>query len=219
VNAGTVAVLGSAAVYPLLVGTYGDLYRAFMAQVWQHLDSRGSAGLLHPDTHFSGVREAFIRSAAYRHLRVHAHFVNSANWAFEDLDRGWEFGMHIYGPPQEPKFLHLSELRDAKVVSDSLAHDGRGEAPGIKHNGSWDIRPHQERVVSVDAALLASWRALTGSSGGVTQAPLLYPVLVGEQGAIEALAAYRNNLGDLSPLISEGYNETIAKKAGLIRCT
>ncbi|WKD32077.1 class I SAM-dependent DNA methyltransferase [Streptomyces xanthophaeus] len=216
-HAGAVATLGSPTMYPLLIGTQGDLYRAFMAQVWQHIALHGSAGMIHPDTHFGGVREGAIRAASYRHLRVHAHFVNSANWAFEDLSRSQEFGMHIYGTSQEPNFLHVSQLRDAEALPDSLIHDGRGATPGIKHNGSWDIRPHRERVVHVDMALLASWHALTGSTGGSAQTPLLYPVLVGEQGAIEALAAYGNVLADYSPMISSGYHETGAKKDGLIR--
>ncbi|WP_329443376.1 class I SAM-dependent DNA methyltransferase [Streptomyces canus] len=216
-HAGAVATLVSPVTYPLLAGTQGDLYRAFMAQVWQHIAPHGSAGLIHPDTHFGGVREGAIRAATYRHLRVHAHFVNSANWAFEDLDRAQQFGMHIYGTSQEPNFLHVSELRDADVLPDSLTHDGRGATPGIKHNGSWDIRAHRERVVHVNTALLASWQALTGSAGGVAQTPLLYTVLVGEQGAIEALAAYRSSLADFDPLISRGYDEASAKKDGLIR--
>ncbi|MGW4547319.1 class I SAM-dependent DNA methyltransferase [Streptomyces violaceorubidus] len=217
VLAGTVATLGSYATYPLLVGTQGDLYRAFMSRVWQQITPHGSAGLIHPDTHFGGVREGVIRAAAYRHLRVHAHFVNSANWAFDEIDRGWEFGLHIYGTQQEPDFLHLSELRGADVLPDSLLHDGQGVTPGIKHNSSWDIRPHRERVVRVDKDLLASWHALTGSAGGAAQAPLLYPVLVGEQGAIEALSAYHTTLADYRPMISRGYEESGAKKEGLIR--
>ncbi|MFJ4360922.1 class I SAM-dependent DNA methyltransferase [Streptomyces massasporeus] len=216
-HAGAVATLVSPATYQLLVGTQGDLYRAFMTRVWQHAASLGSAGLIHPDTHFGGVREGALRASVYRHLRVHAHFVNSANWAFEDLNRSAEFGMHIYGPPQEPNFLHLSELRGADVLPNSLIHDGQGAAPGIKHNGSWDVRPHRDRVVHVDRALLASWRALTGSAGGEAQTPLLYPVLVGEQGAIQALAAYRGSLTDYDPMITRGFEEADAKKRGLIR--
>ncbi|CAL9425805.1 hypothetical protein SUDANB1_01941 [Streptomyces sp. enrichment culture] len=216
-HAGAVATLGSPATYPLLVGTQGDLYRAFMARVWQQIAPHGSAGMLHPDTHFGGVHEGVIRHAAYQHLRVHAHFVNSANWAFEDLDRGWEFGLHIYGASQEPDFLHVSELRGAEVLPESLIHDGRGVTPGIKHNGSWDIRPHRERLVHVDSVLLGSWQALTGSTGTAAQTALLYPVLVGEQGAIKALADYPLCLGDYRPMISRGYDETKAKKEGLIR--
>ncbi|RSS57998.1 class I SAM-dependent DNA methyltransferase [Streptomyces sp. WAC07061] len=217
IHAGSVATLSSSTSYPLLVGTQGDLYRAFMTQVWLHLAQRGSAGLIHPDTHFSGTREAAIRSAAYRHLRIHAHFVNSARWAFDDLDWAQQFGMHIYGTSQDPDFLHLSELRDAEVVPASLTHEGQGVLPGIKHNGSWDIRPHRERVVHVNSNLLASWQTLTGSTGGASETPLLYPVLVGEQGAIEALASFGTHLADLRPQISSGFHEASARKDGLIR--
>ncbi|MDX3323518.1 MULTISPECIES: class I SAM-dependent DNA methyltransferase [Streptomyces] len=216
-HAGEAAVLGSPTAYPLLTGTQGDLYRAFMAQVWQNMSPCGRAGMIHPDTHFGGAREGIIRSATHRHLRLHAHFVNSANWAFEDLSRSQEFGMHVYGTPQEPNYLHVSQLRDAVALPDSLTHDGQGPAPGIKHNGSWDIRPHRERVVHVDTALLASWHALTGSRGGAAQTSLLYPVLTGEQGAIEALAAHSWSLIDYHPMISSGFHETGATKEGLIR--
>lgn len=214
---GTVTVLGSPATYPLLVGTQGDLYRAFMAQVWQHMAPYGSTGLIHPDTHFGGVREGAIRAAAYRHLRAHGHFVNSANWAFEDLGRTQEFGMHIYGPGREPDFLHLSELRAAEMVPESLIHDGHGEVPSIRYNGSWDVRPHQERVLHVNTTLLANWQMLTGSTGPETQTPLLYPVLRGEQQAIDALASYNQVVADYNPMITSGYHEAGAKKAGLIR--
>ncbi|TQL19670.1 class I SAM-dependent DNA methyltransferase [Streptomyces sp. SLBN-134] len=216
-NSGITASLSSPATYPLLVGTKSDLYRAFMAQVWRHVAQDGSAGLIHPDTHFGGVREGTIRAVAYRHLRIHAHFVNSAQWAFADLDWAQQFGMHIYGTSQEPDFLHLSELRDADVLPASLAHDGRGLAPGIRNNGSWDIRPHRDRVVRVNTELLVNWQALTGSPGSATETPLLYPVLRSEQGAISAIAAYPMSLADYRPLITTGYDEGAAKKDGLIR--
>ncbi|GHD60543.1 class I SAM-dependent DNA methyltransferase [Streptomyces goshikiensis] len=216
VNTGVVATLSSPAVYPLLVGTKGDLYRGFMAQVWQHLAPHGSAGMIHPDTHFGGVHEGAIRASAYRHLRVHGHFVNSANWAFEDLSRSQEFALHIYGTSRDPDFLHVSQLRGADVLTGSMMHDGHGPTPGIKHNGAWDTRPHRERVVHVDAALLTSWHTLTSAAGGATQTPLLYPVLISEQGAIEALASHRNSLDHYCPLITTGYDEASSKKDGLI---
>jgi hypothetical protein len=216
-HTGAVSTLGSLTAYPLLARTQSDLYRAFMTRVWHQIAPHGSAGMIHPDTHFKGVREGALRAAAYRHLRVHAHFVNSAYWAFEDLTDSREFGIHIYGDPREPRFLHVSELRNAEVLPDSITHDGKGPAPSIRHNGSWDIRPHRDRVVHVDTALLASWNALTGSTGAVEQAPLLYPVLVSEQGAIEALASYSKTLFDYEPMISSGYHESSAKKEGLIR--
>ncbi|MFM9451720.1 Eco57I restriction-modification methylase domain-containing protein [Streptomyces europaeiscabiei] len=214
---GSASTLGSPGVYPLLVGTQGDLYRAFMTQVWRHMAPRGSAGVIHPDTHFGGAREGALRRTAYRHLRVHGHFVNSANWAFEDLGRTQEFGTHVYGPSREPDFLHVSELRAAEVLPESLVHDGRGDTPGIRYGVTWDVRPHLARVVHVDIALLASWQSLTGSTRPAGEAPLLYPLLRGEQAAIEALAAHQGSLADYQPMITSGYHEAGAKKDGLIR--
>ncbi|MFD8973663.1 class I SAM-dependent DNA methyltransferase [Streptomyces sp. NPDC059593] len=213
---GTIGALGSTSLYPLLTGTQGDLYRAFMAQIWRHIATFGSAGLIHPDTHFSGAREGAIRAAAYRHLRVHGHFVNSANWAFEDLGRTQEFGVHIYGPPREPNFRHVSELRSAEMLPESLVHTGHGEVPGIRSGTTWDVRPHLERVVHVNRALLTSWQTLTGSSGAATESPLLHPLLRGEQAAIEALAAHPQTLADYQPMLTSGYHEAGAKKDGLI---
>lgn len=69
----------------------------------------------------------------------------------------------------------------------------------------------------MDETLLASWRALTDSVGGAAEAPLLYPVLVGEQGAIEALAAYSHSLADYRPTLTRGYDEAGARRDGLIR--
>ncbi len=75
---GVVASLGSGLAYPLLAGTQPDLYRAFMCQVWSHQSPHGTSGMIHPDTHFGGVKEGALRAAAYRHLRVHGHSSTTA---------------------------------------------------------------------------------------------------------------------------------------------
>lgn len=216
-NSGVVAKLGSQALYPLMAGTQPDLYRAFMCRAWINQSPSSATGLIHPDTHFGGTREARLRSSVYRHLRVHASFINAANWAFEDLSRNQEFGLHIYGPPRNIQFAHLSELYGAEVLPGSLVHDGSGESPGIKHRGNWDIRPHRDRVVIVDTELLAVWRRLSGRDCLVDETPLLYPVLRTERGAIESLAEFSERLDSFSPRISSGYHESSAKKDGLIR--
>ncbi|MFH9353764.1 class I SAM-dependent DNA methyltransferase [Kitasatospora sp. NPDC017646] len=216
-NVGTVSTLGGTSTYPALVGTQPDLYRAFMIQVWKNQSNRSATGLIHPDSHLGGTREAFLRSAAYRHLRAHASFVNASNWAFEDLNRSQDFGLHIYGPPGPISFVHLSQLYSADTLTGSLTHDGRGPAPGVKHRGHWDTRPHRDRVIPVNEDRLTSWRRLSGDVGPIDRTPLLYPVLKTEQGAIDALAAFVDRLGMLSPKISSGYHEASAKRDGYIR--
>ncbi|MFD9952794.1 DNA methyltransferase [[Kitasatospora] papulosa] len=214
---GVSGMLGSPAVYSVVAGTRPDLYRAFMSRVWSNLGGGGMAGLIHPDTHFGGVKDGRLRGAAYRHLRLHASFVNVGNWAFE-ASRNTEFGVHIYGSRQELiRFDNLSRLYGIEPLMASLGHDGRGEVPGMKQNGAWDLRPHKARVIAVDGSVLSEWRRLTGDLEiPASQAALLQPTTTAEQGAIEALSAVGTRLGEHKPPISQGYNETNGRRDGVI---
>ncbi|WP_019063708.1 hypothetical protein [Streptomyces prunicolor] len=216
-NAGMVAMLGGVTTYPLLVGTQPDLYRAFMCRAWGNLDAVGTAGLIHPDTHFSGVKEGPLRGAAYEHLRIHAHFVNEYQ-LFTEIDHRVHFGLHIYGGQQSPNFRHASWIFSPVTLSESIEHDGAGEVPGIKHKGTWDLRPHRARLVTVDAQRLAEWNRLAGDNiAPDLQGALLYPVTVYEEGAIGALAAVPTRLAAQDPQISSGFHEKMGKDKGLIR--
>lgn len=219
-NAGMVEMLSSPATYPLISGTRPNLYRSFMCQVWGHIRNNGMAGMVHPDTHLDGVKEGELRAAAYRHLRLHATFVNSGNWAFE-IGRTVSFGLHIYGAQGDTiDFLTISQLHSAQVLPDSLTHDGHGDLPTQKNNGKWDVRPHASRLVRVTPLLLAEWQKLGGEDANpVDQTQLLHPITTAEQGAIAALAGATWRLSQELPTISSGFNETNAKRDGYIRYT
>ncbi|SNS44114.1 hypothetical protein SAMN05443665_100459 [Actinomadura meyerae] len=215
--AATLDFLGMEATYPLLDGTQPDYYRAFMIRTWANLRRGGSAGLIHPDTHFGGIKEGRLRAASYRHLRIHGSFVNAANWAF-DAGRTLEFGVHIYGDSRSIGFYHLSQLYAANVLSESLDHDGAGPSPRQKFQGTWDRRPHLDRVIWVDADLLGRWKKLTGAAKlPIEETHLLYPITGSENEAIQVIASYRCRLADLSPSISRGHDEARARTAGVIR--
>ncbi|MGW5212690.1 hypothetical protein ACWEQO_16155 [Streptomyces sp. NPDC004051] len=214
-----VAVFGSPQMYPLLMGTQPDLYRAFMSQVWAHASSDGTAGMVHPDTHFTGDKEGALREAAYRRLRIHGDFVNAGQRFFpEPVGHTAHFGVHIYGQPTKISFDHLSWLVSTDALRLSAEHDGSGEVPGVRYrNGEFDERPHRARVVRVDRHQLSVWQLLLDEvDQPVEQARLLFPVSTGEASAIEALANYPLRLGFLSPQISPGYHESGAKKDNLI---
>ncbi|MFG2920923.1 class I SAM-dependent DNA methyltransferase [Streptomyces sp. NPDC048305] len=217
-NVGTVSMLSSPSTYPLISGTQPNLYRAFMCQTWEHTRLQGTAGLIHPDTHLEGMREGELRAATYHHLRLHATFVNSGNWAFE-IGRTVSFGLHIYSQAQpEIDFLTLSQLHSAQVLPESLGHDGRGSIPTQKHNGAWDVRPHRSRVVRVTSPLLAEWQRLGGDTRRpIEQTQLLHPITTDEQGAIASLAGATRRLASENPLISAGYHESGSKQEGIIR--
>ncbi|MGW5430535.1 class I SAM-dependent DNA methyltransferase [Streptomyces sp. NPDC004059] len=216
---GMATLLSSESMYSLLSKTRPDLYRAFMARVWANASASGMTGLLHPDSHFSGVKEGALRAAAYRHLRIHAHFVNQRRQQlFSEVDNHVEFGIHIYGAAQPVSFLQAAWLYAPETLMESLNHDGAGPIPGLKYRGDWDLRPHQARLVRVDRDRLREWNLLAGDEGTtISEAALLYPVTSLEEGAIQALASTQKRVGDLNPWISGGYNEKTAKDDGLIR--
>ncbi|MEW2177826.1 class I SAM-dependent DNA methyltransferase [Streptomyces sp. NPDC005406] len=213
------AILGSKTAYPLLAGTRPDLYRAFMCQVWAHLGSHGTAGMIHPDTHFGGVKEGRLRETSYRHLRTHADFVNKGNRFFPPpVHRNKHFGIHIYGTERTPKFTHLSWLVEPSTLVGSLKHDGKGAIPSTRFNDDWDARPHRARAISVDRATLSQWHRLAGDDAtSPREATLLYPVTTEEQGAIKALAGYRDRIREIEPFISIGLFENTARRTSLIR--
>ncbi|TQF01929.1 hypothetical protein E6W39_06170 [Kitasatospora acidiphila] len=213
-----VAVFGSAQMYPLLTGTQPDLYRAFMSQVWEHTSAAGTAGMIHPDTHFTGDTEGRLRAEAYSRLKVHGDFANVANRFFPPpVSRAKHFGVHIYGKCGEISFDHLSWLFSVEVLRRSPSDDGSQSDPGVKYGDSWDERPHRKRVIRVTEEILARWQKLTGDfEMPVEQARLLSPVSTAEADAMEALAEYPIRLGQRTDQFSRGFRETEAKLAGII---
>ncbi|GAB3113522.1 hypothetical protein GCM10027160_17650 [Streptomyces calidiresistens] len=213
-TAATASYLSALPTYPLIVGTKPDLYRAFMCEVWGHAGSGGTAGMVHPDTHFRGGAEAELRAAAYRRLRVHGDFVNAGNRFFPPpVGRSSHFGVHIYGAEGEVSFDSLSWLFTVDSLRLSAAADGEGADPGVKYDRDWDERPHPKRVVHVTTETLERWRRLAGDEGPLEHTRLLTPVSTAEDPAIDALGAYPLRLGMLKPGIFIGFDEGASKKA------
>ncbi|MFD7589817.1 hypothetical protein ACFV84_30780 [Kitasatospora sp. NPDC059811] len=213
-TAAMASYLAAASVYPFISGSQPNLYRAFMCEVWDHAAAEGTAGMVHPDTHFAGDKEAVLRSVAYRRLRVHGDFVNANNRFFPEPVRDvTHFGVHIYGPDQEVDFYSLAWLYAVDVLRLSGAADDPGEDPGVRFNGTWDERPHPKRMVRVNRRTLERWQRFSGEDGPLEEAPLLTPVSTAEDPAIDALGLYPLRLGELNPDITRGYDESGAKKA------
>jgi hypothetical protein len=216
-TATTAEFLSSTQAYPLIAGGQPDLYRAFMCQTWAHAGPGGCIGLLHPDTHFNGDKEARLRGIAYRRLRVHADFVNAGNRFFPPpIGRSSHFGLHVYGDEGDIAFDHLSWLFSIDALRLSPTHIGSASDPdpGIRFGGSWDERPHRKRIVRVTPETLARWQQLSGEQDlPVEQARLLTPVSTAEDPAIDALRAYPVRLAAFAPQITRGFDESGAKKA------
>ncbi|WP_245790268.1 hypothetical protein [Streptomyces monashensis] len=210
----TASYLAASPVYPLVAGTRPDLYRAFMCEIWDHAGRGGTAGMVHPDTHFAGDREAALRAAAYRRLRVHGDFVNAGNRFFPPpVGRSSHFGVHIYGAEGDISFDSLSWLFTVDALRLSASAESVGDDPGVKYNGDWDERPHPKRVVRVSPDTLKRWQKLAGDEGPLEHTRLLTPVSTAEDTAIDALGAYPLRLGTPKLRVSVGFDEGASKKA------
>ncbi|MBO3735469.1 class I SAM-dependent DNA methyltransferase [Glycomyces niveus] len=214
--------VGDVSTYSTLRGTQPDLYRCFMVRTWLNGGQKGIVGLIHSESHFSGKREAVLRTAAYRRLRMHVHFVNSLN--LFDIAHKFEFGLHIYGREREVSFGHATWIYHpdtairSKTLSDTNDTGDYGNfLPGLTFQGSWDTRPHPGRIIHVDEETLSTWNLVSdGAPDEWMQARLLFPVSVYESDVISLLAKVANRIGALDPKISSGLHETGASQAGII---
>ncbi|MEU6054012.1 DNA methyltransferase [Streptomyces xanthochromogenes] len=224
-NAAFSGFLTSFDTHPELAGTQPDLYRAFILLTWRATGLRGVAGLIHPSTHLTGAKEAALRGATYRHLRLHADFVNELYLFAKPVDHSTHFSINVYGYERSIAFQHLSWLMHPQVLSQSLRHDNSGAHPGIKRYDEetgkyvWDLRPHRQRVVTVSQTTLSEWRDLAAEDQPLpaSEAKLLFPVTSAEESAIAALAQWPNRLGSLGPRISIGFHEKNDRTAGHFR--
>ena len=203
---GTGSFVGHATNYPMLQGLQPDLYRCFMCQTWAHTSSRGTIGLVRPETHFTDEKAGHLREETYPRLRRHWQFVNELK-LFDEVHDLVTYGVHVYGSPAQPHFLQASALYHPDTVVGSLRHDGSGGAPGFKVDGHWDQRPHAQRIETVTDETLATWRDILDPN---LEAPrrtrMLYTVNRDVAETLQQLSK-APRLGSLSLRFSPGWHE------------
>jgi hypothetical protein len=158
---GALSFLSSSVYFSDLGSLTPNLYRNFMIQVWKNLDEVGIAGLIHPDDHFFHDKGGSLRRHCYRRLRRHWGFINELQ-LFEDVSHTDTYGVHVYGGNRVSiAFRSASALLHPVTLERSLDHDGSGEVPGMQYEaGGWDLRPHRNRLITVDETMLRSWSDL-----------------------------------------------------------
>ena len=210
----TAAVLTDVTRYPHLVGQQPDLYRGFMERTWGNASEDGVTSLIHPESHFTEKKAAPLRRGAYLRLRRHWQFINEL--VLFDIDHHNAYGVHVYGPQQEvPSFDHAASLYHPSTVQESLPHDGSGNLPGLKDDsGNWDLRPHRDRIQTVDLKALEVWHSiLEDESVPPIEPRMVYTVNTEAVAVLEKLAA-APRIRELGLQFSRGWDESIDKKNG-----
>ncbi|WP_286205416.1 DNA methyltransferase [Corynebacterium afermentans] len=210
----TSAVLGDVTRYPHLAGQQPDLYRGFMERTWGNASDEGITSLIHPESHFTEKKAAPLRRGAYLRLRRHWHFINEL--VLFDIDHHNSYGVHTYGPQQvRPSFDHAASLYHPSTVQESLSHSGAGSLPGLKDdNGNWDLRPHRDRIQTVDHEALVVWHSiLEDIAVPADESRMIYTVNTDAAAVLEKLTA-APRIRELNLQFSSGWHESGAKKAG-----
>ena len=210
----TAAFVGDVQQYPHLVGLQPDLYRCFMEQTWRHASPRGAIGLIHPEKHFTDEKAGPLREATYARLRRHWHFVNELA-LFTEIQDQKHYGVHVYGGAREVGFRQASWLYHPDTVLRSMVHDGTGPEPGLKDpDGRWDVRPHGNRIVDVDADVLRTWHdVLETPEVPLTRTRMLYTLNRAVERVLATLAT-QPRVGSLDLEFSRGWDESIDRKKG-----
>ncbi|MGP5249886.1 DNA methyltransferase [Corynebacterium variabile] len=210
----TAASLSEETVYPFLKNQQPDLYRGFMESTWRHASHTGVIGLIHPESHFTEKKASTLRSGAYQRLRRHWQFINKL--ILFDIGDGKTYSINVYSSPVEDIFfLNSSSLYHPKTLIDSIIHDGSGPLPGLKDDENhWDLRPHRDRIVTVDEGELQVWSSILEDS----ETPLLHTRMVytvnTEASAVLAKLAKAPRMKQLGLQFSRGWDESIDKKKG-----
>ncbi|MDL0403683.1 class I SAM-dependent DNA methyltransferase, partial [Corynebacterium lehmanniae] len=207
-------VLGNISDYPHLKDQRPDLYRGFMERTWGNTSGEGVISLIHPESHFTEKKAASLRRGAYLRLRRHWQFINEL--VLFDIDHHNSYGVHTYGQQQEtPDFNHAASLYHPSTVQESLSHDGSGGLPGLKDdNGNWDLRPHRDRIQTVDESVLKVWHSiLEDDSVPFIESRMVYSVNTEAASVLDKLSKV-SRLSKLQLHFTDGWNETTDRKSG-----
>ncbi len=216
---GLTSTLGSPQLRPVLAGVQTNLYMAFMDTVWRHASQRGMTGLLHPESHFVDPEAGQLRAETYSRLRRHAQFFNlMALFPEAGVTGAMSFGLNVSGSQAHVRFAQVASLVHPSTLDGSLLHDGSDETPSLQYPaGGWDLRPHRDRLVTIDLDVLADWARLFDEPGTPPeQARLLRPLTRQDLGALSALADSPTRLADHEYFWTAGWHEKGARTDGYI---
>ncbi|MDQ3060063.1 MAG: class I SAM-dependent DNA methyltransferase [Pseudomonadota bacterium] len=212
---GSQSFLNAVQNYPLLQGMKANLYKCFMPLAWGLNSAQGVTGLLHPEGPYDDAEGGNLREAVYARLRRHFQFTN-VKPLFQDVMIWVRYSINIYGGLRpNPSFDNISNLFVPATVDACYLHDGTGLPDGIKNDsGQWNTVGHNNRIVCVDEAALATFAQLydePGTPARRARLPALHARALNS--VLAKLVGYPRRLADLgdSYFSTQHWNEKLAQ--------
>lgn len=176
--AGQQSFLNALSNYPDLVGMKANLYKCFLPQAWMVTNALGVSAFIHPDGVFDDPNGGILREKTYGHLIKHFSFINA--YILFDVDWHTVFGLNVYRRHKRISFDCMFNLFTPATIESSYQHNGKGDVPGIKENGTWNPTGHKHRIIHIEQKDLELIAAIFGDSANAAQTilPLIHSVEV-----------------------------------------
>lgn len=211
--------ISSFSVYPNVEGR-SNLYKNILFNSLSFLNVKGYSGLVHPEKIFFETLSSDTRKLLYSSLELILQFQNELK-LFAEVGNAQTFSINIYSKESEViEFDCVFSLFSPTTVDGIMIHDGKGIEGGLKvvdNNGKskWNIAPHKNRLISIDAEKLSF---LGGIFQDETDWTLVKPVSLFSNIIYSVLHKFsligKVDLDDF--FFTTGFNEALAPREGLI---
>ena len=177
----------------------------------------GCLAFLHPEGVYNDPAGGRLRKALYKRLRKHFQLQNEKKYF--PIGHRERFSINIYSNVTGYTFDTIANLIDVTTVDQCYNSRPVGDVPGIKDDsGSWDVKGHPDRILTISAKELATFARMFDSSDDFAIARL--PALHARQfiWVLELFDAQEKRLADLGEAVFSTvmWDETNAQRAGRI---
>jgi hypothetical protein len=202
--------------YPLLIGQQTNLYKCVLTNGFTMMSDHGYMGLLHPETVYDDSKGQPLRNEIYHRLYYHFQYQNEL--ILFDIGDREKYGSSIYGQRKDyVSFDSINNLFHPSTIDACYMHDGHGNCPGIKHNGSWNISGHKDRIVHYDELGLKVLCETFEENGNWHSTKLVSIHAKEILEVLESLSVFRTHVRDYPCILSEGWHETNDVVKGTIK--
>jgi len=201
--------------YELLLGQRNNLYKCILVNSLFMINNSGYVGLVHPPSVYEDPRASILRTFLYHRLIYHFYFRNELK-LFQEVHNNEVFSVNVYSSfKDEICFKSIFNLFHPLTIEESFKHFGDGLLGGIKiknenDNYVWNLKPHRDRIVSINSELLLALSRLFEGNDEYMTAKLVNIHSAQISSVLSKMSKFKGKLYDYENFITDGWNETNA---------
>lgn len=211
----------STSLYPLLSGTYPNLFKVFLPVVWANANNVGVQGLLHPETPYTETKGVLLRKELYSRIRRHFQFANE-RLLFPDVHHHREFSINVCGKKErDVRFISINNLYLPITIEQCKKLEGNENLVISKRtkDGDWNVLGDKSRILEIDSRRLNQLADLLDDDPIAPKLPFFQVARLLK--LVEVFDSTKHRLSDLVSgqgfFISVMWDENAARKKGIIK--